>query len=180
MHGGFLISKSVFFISITLVYCSAAKPYPSSVQRIRKRTIGAMKLHQHFEFGPASQDPFSFCQIQLALDTVWIRMLSVVTYPWTYESISYSYTVPSTLIFTYTSLCGEDTVFIHRSKEITHFGNNRRSSDPDMIMLMRKLFTNVHFLSLYFVTATAEAEFLDVIGTKVLRVFLFPIHSPLY
>jgi hypothetical protein len=29
-----------------------------------------MKLHQHFEFGPASQDPFSFCQIQLALDTV--------------------------------------------------------------------------------------------------------------
>ncbi len=29
-----------------------------------------MKLHQHFEFGPASQDPFSFSQIQLALDTV--------------------------------------------------------------------------------------------------------------
>jgi hypothetical protein len=29
-----------------------------------------MKLHQYFEFGPASQDPFSFCQIQLALDTV--------------------------------------------------------------------------------------------------------------
>jgi|LakMenE01Jun11ns_1017448.scaffolds.fasta_scaffold7693956_2 hypothetical protein len=29
-----------------------------------------MKLYQHFEFGPASQDPFSFCQIQLALDTV--------------------------------------------------------------------------------------------------------------
>jgi hypothetical protein len=29
-----------------------------------------MKLHQHFEFGPASQDPFSFCQMQLALDTV--------------------------------------------------------------------------------------------------------------
>jgi hypothetical protein len=35
-----------------------------------ERTIGAMKLHQHFEFGPASLDPFSFCQIQLALDTV--------------------------------------------------------------------------------------------------------------
>jgi hypothetical protein len=35
-----------------------------------KRTIRAMKLHQYFEFGPASQDPFSFCQIQLALDTV--------------------------------------------------------------------------------------------------------------
>jgi hypothetical protein len=47
-----------------------AKPYPPSVQQIVKRTIGAMKLHQHFEFGPASQDPFSFCQIQLALDTV--------------------------------------------------------------------------------------------------------------
>jgi hypothetical protein len=29
-----------------------------------------MKLHRHFEFGPASQDPFSFFQIQLALDTV--------------------------------------------------------------------------------------------------------------
>ncbi len=29
-----------------------------------------MKLHQHFEFGPASQDPFSFGQIQLALNTV--------------------------------------------------------------------------------------------------------------
>ncbi len=35
-----------------------------------KETIGAMKLHQYFEFGPASQDPFPFCQIQLALDTV--------------------------------------------------------------------------------------------------------------
>jgi hypothetical protein len=32
-----------------------------------------MKLHQHFEFGLASQDPFSFCQIQLALDTVQLR-----------------------------------------------------------------------------------------------------------
>ena len=29
-----------------------------------------MELHQQFEFGPASQDPFSFCQIQFALDTV--------------------------------------------------------------------------------------------------------------
>jgi hypothetical protein len=33
-----------------------------------------MKLHQHFEFGPASQNPFSFCQIQLALDTVRVEM----------------------------------------------------------------------------------------------------------
>ncbi len=39
-----------------------------------KETIGAMKLHQHFEFGPASQDPFSFCQIQLALDTVCMTL----------------------------------------------------------------------------------------------------------
>jgi hypothetical protein len=30
-----------------------------------------MKLHQYFELGPASKDPFSFCQIQLSLDTVW-------------------------------------------------------------------------------------------------------------
>ncbi len=30
-----------------------------------------MKLHQYFEFGPSSQNPFSFCQIQLALDTVY-------------------------------------------------------------------------------------------------------------
>jgi hypothetical protein len=35
-----------------------------------ERTIQAMKLHQYFEFGPSSQDPFSFCQIQLALNTV--------------------------------------------------------------------------------------------------------------
>ncbi len=37
-----------------------------------ERTIGAMKLHQHFEFGPAWQDPFSFCRIQLALHTVYM------------------------------------------------------------------------------------------------------------
>jgi hypothetical protein len=30
------------------------------------RTIPARKPPQYFEFGPASQDPFSFCQIQLA------------------------------------------------------------------------------------------------------------------
>jgi hypothetical protein len=33
-----------------------------------------MKLHQYFEFGPASQDPFSFCQIQLGLDTVYVYL----------------------------------------------------------------------------------------------------------
>jgi hypothetical protein len=55
----------------------------------------------------------------------------------------------------------------------------KRYFDPDMIMLLRQLFTNVHFFNLYFGTATAEAEFLDVIGTKVLRVFLLPINSHL-
>jgi hypothetical protein len=55
----------------------------------------------------------------------------------------------------------------------------KRYFDPDMIMLIRQLFTNVHFLNLYFGTATAKAEFLDVIGTKVLRVFLLPINSQL-
>jgi hypothetical protein len=48
-----------------------SQPYPSSVQRIGKRTIETVNLHQHFEFGPASQDPFSFCQIQLTLNTVY-------------------------------------------------------------------------------------------------------------
>jgi hypothetical protein len=55
----------------------------------------------------------------------------------------------------------------------------KRYYDPDMIMLMSQLFTNIHFLNLYFGIATAEAEFLDVIGTKVLRVFLLPINSQL-
>ncbi len=35
-RGGFLISNSVFFIWISLVWCSAAKKYPSSIQRIGK------------------------------------------------------------------------------------------------------------------------------------------------
>jgi hypothetical protein len=38
-----------------------------------ERTIRAMKLHQYFEFGPTSQDPFSFFQIQIALDTVYVK-----------------------------------------------------------------------------------------------------------
>jgi hypothetical protein len=46
-----------------------------------------MKLHQHFEFGPASQDPFTFCQIQLALDTVkdklYCRQVSFAVPQWT-------------------------------------------------------------------------------------------------
>jgi hypothetical protein len=32
---------------------------------------GLGKDHSSYEFGPASQDPFSFCQIQFALNTVW-------------------------------------------------------------------------------------------------------------
>ncbi len=90
-----LNSKSVFFISITLVQCSAAKPYPSSVQQIGKRTNEAMKLHQHFDFGPASQDPFSFCQIQLALETVYSKMSALKKYSkfkskWAYINYSES------------------------------------------------------------------------------------------
>ena len=58
---------------------------------IGKRAIGAMKLHQHFEFVPASQDPFSFCQIQLALDTVymyvWIGKPAVTLTSWAKTTI---------------------------------------------------------------------------------------------
>jgi hypothetical protein len=59
----------LYFSNIGLMQCSQTLSVISP-KRIEKRTIGAIKLHQHFEFGPASQDPFSFCQIQLALDTV--------------------------------------------------------------------------------------------------------------
>jgi hypothetical protein len=38
-----------------------------------ERIIRARKPPQYFEFGPASQDPFSFCQIQLALNTVYCK-----------------------------------------------------------------------------------------------------------
>jgi hypothetical protein len=43
-----------------------------------------MKLQWHFEFGPASQDPFSFCQIQLALETVYeyILIIYYITSVW--------------------------------------------------------------------------------------------------
>jgi hypothetical protein len=46
-----------------------------------ERTIRAMKLHQYFEFGPASQDPFSFCQIQIAHDTEKLGMLLAYSHP---------------------------------------------------------------------------------------------------
>ncbi len=53
--------------------------------------IKAMKLHHHFEFGPASQDPFSFCQIQLALDTVYdyVTQLNYGHYVNSYNNIKY-------------------------------------------------------------------------------------------
>jgi hypothetical protein len=58
----------LYFNNIGLMKCSQTLSVISSTDW--EKTIGAMKLHQHFEFGPASQDTFSFCQIQLALDTV--------------------------------------------------------------------------------------------------------------
>ncbi len=58
----------LYFNSIGLIQFSKTLSVISSTDW--ERAIGAMKLHQYFEFGPASQDPFSFCQIQLALDTV--------------------------------------------------------------------------------------------------------------
>ncbi len=45
-----------------------------------ERTIRAMKLHQYFEFGPASQDPFSFCQIQLTINTLYVKLYARVEY----------------------------------------------------------------------------------------------------
>ncbi len=56
------------FNFIGLMQCSKTLSVISSTDW--ERTIRAMKLHQYFEFGPSSQDPFSFCQIQLALNTV--------------------------------------------------------------------------------------------------------------
>ncbi len=58
----------LYFNFIGLMQCSKTLSIISSTDW--ERTIWAMKLHQYFEFGPASQDPFSFCQIQLTLDTV--------------------------------------------------------------------------------------------------------------
>ncbi len=59
----------LYFSFIGLMQCSKILSVISSTDW--ERTIWVMKLHQYFEFGPSSQDPFSFCQIQLALDTVW-------------------------------------------------------------------------------------------------------------
>ena len=111
-----------------------------------------------------------YCCLE-ALNNPWIRMLSVVTYPWTYESISYSYTVPSTLIILYLKiclayfLCGEDISLciilkkLHILAKTVEVQKKKRYYDPDMIMLIRQLFTNVHFLNLYFGTATASGGF---------------------
>ncbi len=62
--GGFL-----YFNFIGLMQCSKILSVISSTDW--ERIIRVMKLHQYFEFEPSSQDPFSFCQIQLALDTVY-------------------------------------------------------------------------------------------------------------
>ncbi len=61
----------LYFNFIGLMQCSKILSVISSTDW--ERIIRAMKLHQYFEFGPASQDPFSFCQIKLALDTVWVH-----------------------------------------------------------------------------------------------------------
>jgi hypothetical protein len=61
----------LYFNFFGLMQCSKTLSVISSTDW--ERTIQAMKLHQYFEFGPSSQVPFSFCQIQLALDTVYSR-----------------------------------------------------------------------------------------------------------
>ncbi len=61
-----------------LMQCS--KTLSNIISTDWERTIGGMKLHQYFELGPASQDPFSFCQIQIALDTVYSREKRYVTH----------------------------------------------------------------------------------------------------
>jgi hypothetical protein len=72
MHGSIFNWQVSFlyFDFIGLMQCSKTLFVISSTDW--ERTTQAMKLHQYFEFGPSSQDPFSFCQIQLALDTVYI------------------------------------------------------------------------------------------------------------
>jgi hypothetical protein len=70
MHGWILNWQISFlyFNFIGIMQCS--KPLSVISSTDWERSIQAMKLHQYFEFGPASQDPFSFCQKQLALDTM--------------------------------------------------------------------------------------------------------------
>ena len=81
--GGFSIGKSVFFIFnfIGLMQCSKILSVISSTDW--ERIIRAMKLHQYFEFGPPSKDPFLFCQIQLSLDTV--QLLKINRYSYTHD-----------------------------------------------------------------------------------------------
>jgi hypothetical protein len=65
----------LYFNFIGLMQCSKTLSVISSTDW--ERIIRAMKLHQYFEFGPSSQDPFSFCHIQLALMTVVIQYSTV-------------------------------------------------------------------------------------------------------
>jgi hypothetical protein len=70
-----------------------------------------------------------------------------------------------------------------------------RSLEMDIFSKIWKLCVSLHFVCVLIVTEKSskypsrvtfpfrlctEAEFLDVIGTKVLRVFLLAIHSPYY
>ncbi len=66
----FSISKSGFLHLnfIGLLQCNKILSVTNSMDW--ERIIRAGKPPQYFEFGPSSQDPFSFCQIQLALNTV--------------------------------------------------------------------------------------------------------------
>jgi hypothetical protein len=66
----FSISKSGFLHLnfIGLLQCNKILSVINSMDW--ERIIRAGKPPQYFEFGPSSQDPFSFCQIQLALNTV--------------------------------------------------------------------------------------------------------------
>ncbi len=67
----FSISKSGFLHLnfIGLLQCNKILSVINSMDW--ERIIRAGKPPQYFEFGPSSQDPFSFCQIQLTLNTVW-------------------------------------------------------------------------------------------------------------
>ncbi len=70
MDGRFFdqLTSFLYLNFIGLLQCNKKLSVISSMDW--ERTIPARKPSQYFEFGPASQDPFSFCQMQLALNTV--------------------------------------------------------------------------------------------------------------
>ncbi len=75
-----------------------------------------MNLHQHFEFGPASQDPLSFFQIQLALDTVLLGNRKFELIPKTAKKTASSlhFLVPCALLF---HVLDPDTAFVEKDKK---------------------------------------------------------------